>query len=246
MVHVDGLLHLSALATAVAIAYVGLDRIHWDDQRFVTHLREAEAVIATSLLRFGIRRDQINPKETFELFPFFVRLNLFALCHVAGVRAKMGWWCRLCHSVHIQFHVPLFSYFRLRRDRWIIGRLAIIALLMFIYISAVATWDLARFPWPACEHYAIFSIDLCPYILTAPMEKVVPYFYGISTAILLWVCVTGAASQRLQRIKAQCRALDAGVQARVDRMSDLVSRYLPQGPAIPAETPQDAAHEEQR
>jgi hypothetical protein len=227
MAHMDGLLHLSALAAAVAIAYVGLDRIHWDDERFITHLNEARTAIARSILRFGIRIDQLNPKEAFELFPFFVRLKLFVLCHVGGARAEMGWWCRLCHTIHVQFQVPLLSYFRTRRDKWIISRLALLAIIIFLYLSAVATWDLDSFPWPRCEHHFVGPIDVCTHLPSAPMELVAPYFYWLSTGILLWVCITGAASQRLQRIRMQCDRLDAEVQERVNRMTDLVTRFLP-------------------
>jgi hypothetical protein len=227
MIHAEGLLHLSAFAAAVSIAYVGLDRIHWDDERFFVSLVQAEKdTAALLLLKFGIKKEEVSPQEAFDLFRFFVRLKLFALCHVANAQVEMGWWCRFWHYVHIQRHVPLLPYFRHRWDRTIIGFMAVAALLIFFYLGAVATWQISSFPVPACTWHPIFNIDLCRFVWSTEIENATPFFFWACIAIISWVCLTGAASQRLQQIKYRCKKLETNVMARVELMKDYVNRSL--------------------
>jgi hypothetical protein len=230
MVHVEGLLHLSGIALAVTIAYVGLDKIRWEENVFFKHLEEVEKDIAASLLRFGIQTDGkfVNAKASCKLFPLFcLRLKLFALCHVAQARVQMGFWGRVWHWFHIQRHAPLLPYIRSRWERRIIRLMAVTALSIFLYVSALATWQMTSFPWPGCDVHNFLGYNLCNYVWSRPVEDVVPYFYGISAAILLWVCVTGAASQRLQNIKARCQLLVDTVTTRVNEMDNFVTKTLP-------------------
>jgi hypothetical protein len=167
-----------------------------------------------------------DPKQSFRFLPFMVRLRLFTLCHVAGVAVCMGWPCRLCHFFHIQSHVPLFRYFRHRWDRWVIKKLALLSIAAFLYLSAQATWEMQPFPWPGCDGYTVLSINICNFIWTRPIESVVPFFYVFSSATFIWVCITGALSQRLQNIKYRCSLLDQDVTMRLDEMKDLVTKFL--------------------
>jgi hypothetical protein len=138
MIHLDGLLHLSGIAAAISIAYVGLDRIHWEEEEFFANLTKVENKFSEAVHRFGIRMDQVTPKASFKLFPLFcLRLKLFALCHVARVKVKMGVIGRFCHWFHILRHAPLLPYFRARMERTTVRWMAVIAIAVFIVTAQV-------------------------------------------------------------------------------------------------------------
>lgn len=223
----EGLLHLCGLAAAVCIAYVGLDQLHWDDKEFENNLTEAATAIGDSLLRYGLQKGAINPKDSCELFPFLMRLRLFTLCHVGGVRVKMGWVCRCAHHICLLRHAPLLPFFRKRLDRVVIKWMALVAIVSFLYVSALATWHFETFPLSGCPH-VIHSFNVCDYIWSVPAKNMIPYFYATSATILIWVCATGYLSQRLQEIKARCARLDARVNAYADKMKTLIqTKFFP-------------------
>jgi hypothetical protein len=228
MANFEGLLHLSAIATAAAIAYVGLDRIHWDDERFAENLKSAEEDAAKALVAYDIKPSEKYPKTVFDDLPFWTRVRLVTLCLLAKVEVERRIICNAVHKIHSQLNFPMFVYFRNRWDRWIIKILAIISLVVFLFITALATWEVesisVRSFWE-CKFWPVYSVDICE--LKVPSERLIPYLFGFSALTLLWVCFTGISSQRLQNIRSRCSKIDGAVTATLKRLKqNLVPRWL--------------------
>lgn len=224
MPNLDGLLHLCGVATAVAIAYVGLDRIHWDDELFNNNLRQAEADAAQYLLlKHDLKPNTQYASDELSVLPiFWTRLKLLVLCRVAGVHVPMG-WCIILHWIHLQKHVPAYRFFRSRMDRRVVKWLAVIQIGVFLYLISLATWEWQIFP---CTSYLIFGVDACNLWHQRSTSDIVPTLYFESAAVLLTICVIGGLSQRLQGVRARCTKLAADIDTKVDGMSLRFLKYL--------------------
>src|SRR4051794_27433305 len=91
VIHIEPILHLSALALIITIAYLGLDRVHLEKDAFLEALEEARQHSADF-----VRRCDITPGKTplptgmFYRFPFWVKLQFYALCQIAGVNRDIS------------------------------------------------------------------------------------------------------------------------------------------------------------
>ncbi len=239
----EGLLHLCGIAAAVSIAYVGLDQLNWDDRRFETHLSDARRKIGESLLRYGLQVGTLNPSDSCDLFPTPIRLRLFVLCHVGRVRVKMGPFNRVRHWFILLRHAPLLPYFDGRYDRMVIKWMALVLILSLLYLSAEDVFHFDTFPLPFCPH-PVWSINAC--VWSVPVDKTIPYFYAAAAITLVWVCITGYFSQRIQEIKERCEKLDETVNASADRMRTQIQKFLPNHvPQPPVPPPQVHPNPEQ-
>ncbi len=249
MANIDGLLHLGAIATAVAIAYVGLDRIHWDDRRFERNLKAAEQDAASALIPYDIKDSEEYPRTVFDGLPFWTQVRLLTLCVIAKVRVHKRPLCLAAHTIHVQINFPMFMYFRDRWDRFVIRILAVISIVLFLLVTAIVTWEMESISLlPKCTAYwPIYSIDICAVVTSISVDTTVPYLYGYFACTLLWVCFTGASSQRLQNVRKRCAIIDGTISNTLDRLKQrLVSRWLkappsPQAPPQPAPAPNDPA-----
>lgn len=224
MPHLEGLLHLCGIATAVAIAYVGLDRIHWDDEQFEANLKEAEKETAQYLLlEHDLKPNTKYARDELSVLPiFWTRLKIFVLCRVASVTIPMG-PCRALHWVHMQKHVPAFRFFRNRWDRWLAKRLAVIQIVVFLYVIGLATWDWPTFP---CTSHVFWGVNVCDLWPQYPTTEIIPFVYFESATVLVTICVIGALSQRLQNVRVRCKKLADDITAKVDGMSTRFLNYL--------------------
>jgi hypothetical protein len=234
MANFEGLLHLSAIATAVAVAYVGLDRIHWDDERFAASLAAAEQDAAKALVAYDIKPSEKYPKTVFDDLPFWTRVRLVTLCILAKVTVEKRVCCNIAHKIHYQINFPMFKYFRNRWDRWLIKKLAIVSLFVFLFVSALATWELESillFGSLKCSYWPIFSFDVCASTQPISTKTLIPYLYSFFAATLIWVCMTGAMSQRLQNIRTRCSVIDGAITKTLSRLKkNLVPRWLKSAP----------------
>ncbi|HEX4410566.1 MAG TPA: hypothetical protein VH206_17480 [Xanthobacteraceae bacterium] len=229
MVALEGVMHVSAFATAISVAYVGLDRIHWDDEKFVSTLSDTEKAFADILNRFDLKPGIKYSRKSFTHMPVTPRLALFAVCHVAHIDVKMG-WLRPIHIVHRSFHVPFFRYFRNRTDRKVITALAVFALIAFVYVTSLDTWAMEYFPFPACKApHPLYFFDACDVVISS--QYLIPWLFFSSVLISLWVCVTGAASQRMQNVPPSCEKLLKEVTDWIDGLGSFVRREVDQLPS---------------
>jgi len=119
--HLEGLLHLSAIAVAISAVYIGLDRIHSEPDRFRKQLRTVQGRVRRSLLRLDVLRS--GPETRPKLKKLFDEPSVHLLCYVAGINIELGAARRLLHFLHRQPFVPLvgirrwclrFAYYRRR------------------------------------------------------------------------------------------------------------------------------------
>lgn len=94
------------------------------------------------------------------------------------------------HILHRQCQVPLLGYFRKRADRKWVTFFGAAALVLFLYGTADATFELHWIPEGV---WALFS-------------------FTVLVAILLWIVVTVLASHILLEIKARCNKLYNSVE----------------------------------
>lgn len=199
--HIESILHLSALALIVAIAYLGLDRVHQEKDNFLEALDRAKAKATAFVLQCDVERT-VPAEAMFNRFPFLVRLKFYALCQIAGVNGniEMGFWGRVSHLCHRQRHVPLLGYFRRRQDRTWISIFALLLLVIFLYMTAAALWKLTHFP-----------TDLWWFAKWIETKELLTPSYWACMAILLWIFFTVGMTHLLGGIETSCDRLQKAV-----------------------------------
>lgn len=113
-IHVEPLLHLSALTLAVSVAYLGLDRVHLEKDAFFEALKKAQIKAEKFVKRYEVGEAQ-PAEDPFYYLSFWIKLKFFVLCHVAERPVDMG-WLRILHVCHRQRYVPLLRYFKARNN----------------------------------------------------------------------------------------------------------------------------------
>ena len=224
--HVEALLHLSALVLIVSIAYLGLDKIHLEKDQFL------EALNASKELAINfVRRCDVKPGETpekvamFYRFPPFVKLKFYAICAIADTNGsiKMGMVYRPLHYCHRVKYVPLHGYFSDRRDRFWVLLIALFSLVAFFYLTATALWDLDWFPgdldgWlPNAP--AIFHMH---WISNKTLFTPIYWCYCIGA---LWIIFSVAVTYRLRNIQATTGRLINAVDTHMTAAADDNTRY---------------------
>lgn len=216
--HIESILHLSSLSLIITIAYLGLDRVHLEKDAFLDALERAK----DKAIQF-VRRCDIKPGEKpesssmFYRFPFWVKLKFYALCQVAGVNwdIDMGGHWRLLHWCHRQRHVPLLGYFKKRRDRGLVSIFAAILLLIFLYMTAAALWNLQYFP-----------ADIWPSLQWVQTRNVLTPAYWICLFVLFWIFATVGITHVLKRIETACDRLQDAVDVHMKAIAADVTRNL--------------------
>lgn len=191
-VHVDGLLHLSAITLVGTAAYIGLDRVRRAPDRFKDQLATVESRVKDMLLQLDVMEG-----NGLKLKDIFNRAPVHILCHVAGVKVELGALRRLLHAVHRQWYVPILGYFRRRADLIIVGIFCLISFVVFLALTAASVWDLPDF--------ALFGV-------TIDMPHAAEYTYILLSFMLLWIFFTVALSYRLQQIDNICLNLEGQVE----------------------------------
>jgi hypothetical protein len=215
-IHIESILHLSALSLIVAIAYLGLDRVHLEKDAFLDALEKARARAVNFVRRCDIKPgERPDVASMFYRFPFWVKLKFYALCQIAEVNwdIDMGSHWRIAHWCHRQRHVPLFGYFKKRRDRAWVSIFAAALLAIFLYMTAAALWS-----W----HY--FPPEILPETPRIGMRTFTVISYWVCTAILLWIFLTVGITHLLQHIESICINLEGVVDDHMKKIAADVTR----------------------
>src|SRR5947209_2376065 len=112
--HVDGLLHLDAMVVLISAAYVGLDRLKTEPERFHTMLKNVESLVQDLLLSLEIEKKvetgKLVIKRMFEIY------EIYFLCYVAKQKVELDKSTRAANFIKHQIHAPALWYFRTRLD----------------------------------------------------------------------------------------------------------------------------------
>jgi hypothetical protein len=233
LMHAEPLLHLGALSLVICLAYLGLDRVHLEKDEFLDALERARSSTLDFVRRYDVKPGTPCAKDTmFYRFPFSVKLKFYVLCQIAGVNRyiAMGGVWRILHYAHRQLHVPLLEYFQNRRDRSVVSVFAVILLVIFLYTTAGALWELSYFP---ADKWDVFH--------WVEAERVVGPAYWICLAILLWICLSVGMTHFLKRIEDICARLQKAVDEHMKLITQDVAKHAisppPAGAAPPASVP---------
>jgi hypothetical protein len=214
--NVEALLHLNVLSLIITIAYLGLDRVHLEKDAFLASLEEAREKALAFVLRFDVSPGKTPAvKSMFYRFPFWIKLKFYVICQVANVHRDitMGRAWRFTHCCHRQRYVPLLNYFYKRRDRLWVSLFATILLILFLYTTAAALWDLQYFPadfW--MRLHWIYS------------ESLMTPNYWICIVILLWIFFTIGMTHILQHVGSICDRLQVDIDTHMKEIADDVAR----------------------
>jgi hypothetical protein len=138
-VHIEGLLHLGALAIAVTAAYVGLDRIKVENDEFSRGLARIREQVATYIgQHFDIRAD----RQQIAVVKRSLRMRaVIVLAHIGHVKVKVHWWTKPIHFVLTNLRVPFYRYFSGRRDIKVMSIFCLICLATFLYLVGLQVFD---------------------------------------------------------------------------------------------------------
>jgi hypothetical protein len=187
--HIEAMLHLAAMSVAAGAAYIGLDHIRLERDRFRQALQSTQLRIASTLNRLDVMRDP----EQAKLKDMFNTSAVHVLCHVAQVDIKLG-WRRPIHAVIRQWYVPMLNYFRRRADRAVVGNLLLMSLLSFFAITGATIWEMG---------------------LPGPLVAILYFFYILT---IVWIFFTVTVSFRLHSISDICQALEERVNLYVQEV----------------------------
>jgi len=210
-VHVEALLHLSALSLAVTVAYLGLDRVHMEKDAFIEALKKAQVKARDFVSRYEVGEKALEDGPMFYRFPFWIKLKFYTLCHVAEADVQMGWF-RPLHVCHRQAYVPLLRYFKGRekngknadrRDRKCVAICGAILALLFLYLTAAGLWELQWFP-------ANFD-----YLRWSQIDWVLTISFWMCAVVLFWIFSTVGLTYLLQNIDSICDRLEKSIEDRM-------------------------------
>ncbi len=189
-VHIDGLLHLAAITVVATAAYIGLDRVRREPDRFQRQLQDVRTRVHNLLLRLDVKQsDKSRLKDLFNKAPVYI------LCHVAEEPIELGWWRRGLHACHRQWHIPILGYFRRRTDIIVVAILSIMSYLIFVALIVASLLEAEK---------------------SFPMATPVWLSFVFLAGTLLWMFITVALSYRLQQIDEICKRFEAQVDGYVD------------------------------
>lgn len=213
--HVEALLHLSALVLIVSVAYLGLDKVHLEKDLFLEALKGSK----TKAINFARQCDVMPgqapaPESMFYRFPFLVKLKFYVICQIADVNGKINMGIfRPMHYCHRQMHGPLHGYFTNRRDRVWVSIFAAFSLLIFFYLTAAALWELK---W--------FLADYFKFLHWVPNECLMTPIYWINVGFVVWIVLSVAVTHWLQNIDAITDSLQTDVDTHMKSIADDVAR----------------------
>ncbi|MEA2909867.1 MAG: hypothetical protein QOJ15_1948 [Bradyrhizobium sp.] len=136
-IHIDGLLHLGALAIAITAAYVGLDRIKIEPDDFSTGLDKVREDVRSYISKhFDIKCDEVVfiNKST--------RMTaVLVLCYIANAKTRTRIWAWPIHFVLRHIHVPFYRYFSGRHDIRFMALSCLFSLISFVYLVSLQVFD---------------------------------------------------------------------------------------------------------
>jgi hypothetical protein len=224
--HVEALLHLSALVLIVSIAYLGLDKVHLEKDQFLEALNEAKEEAVNFARRCDIKPGEEPVKAAmFYRFPPIIKLKFYVICKIAETNKTIP--MRGYRPVHLclcLWYIPLHGYFTGRRDRFLILLIAAFSLVTFFYLTATAVWDLGWFPgdltqWMPLESPSVLSMQWIPNrVLMTPI-------YWMYVGCAFWIIFSVAVTHRLQTIKVTTARLINAVDDHMKKSADDITRY---------------------
>ena len=220
--HIESILHLSALSLVVSIAYLGLDKVHQEKDAFKESLAKAreKALELVSRCDVTIGADP-GPEAIFYRFPFGVRLKFYLLAYIAAAQIKMGVIYRSCHWFHRQVKVPCLRYFDSGFDRIFVSIFALVSLGIFLYLTAAALWD---FHWFFLDQ-ALADKPAWINLAWFPMQSVMPVFYWACSFILLWIFFTVGVTHILKNLEKICDSMQTAVDLQMETAAQDVVRW---------------------
>lgn len=111
ILHIDGLLHLSAIVTAVTVGYVGLDRIRPAERELENVLEKVKESVVIVLNQYGITATH----KRIDNFVFDI-VAVYALVYVAEFEVRLPIHKRILSYIYRSWKLPMMGYFRKKID----------------------------------------------------------------------------------------------------------------------------------
>lgn len=160
--HIEGMLHLAALAVAISAVYLGVDRIHNDDhgiQKFLDNTRE-------SVRKHLVENGYVITNNRVKYLPHIVR-QLAILSAIAdwGIAADC-FWDKLKIKVCVS-GFPFLWYFRRRIDRVFVSVFGVFSTIFLLFGVGSTVFCYQISPWTVAGCFSVFSLGLVWIFLTA-------------------------------------------------------------------------------
>ncbi len=188
---VGALLHLASMDVLVSAAYIGIDRIEHEPDRFRSKLKETISDVQKLLLQLDVKQQgKLVLKDTYDGYP--MRL----LCHVAEEKISLGVSGRAFFFFRKLQHAPMLAYFKNGIDLAAVTFINFISTILFLVVSAICIWNF---------RYGSFFVTGSFIFLSAS---------------LVWIFFTAAVSYRLHNLHSLCQSYIVNVEAQVIRIRD--------------------------
>jgi hypothetical protein len=177
--HVSGLLNLAALAVALTLAYLGIDKV--DPQRGGIsrgeHLaaefkKEMERRVADFMIRLDLR--PASDQFLFRLLNWWDRARLRFLIHLSTLDFGRVERNPINLAVRL-WYAPFPGYFSRRIDAIVVGIMALIALGLFLTMSGATAWyipNVDNFPFSHLAFWTLTAIVVLTLLHTMALYRV--------------------------------------------------------------------------
>ena len=208
LLHIDGLLHLTAMAVAISIAYMGVDRISGEPDRFHTMLLAVTGRVRELVLQLDVKQTKKDTngddRKTTQLKLIYDKHPMHVLCFVAKEPISLGWYRRLCHTYVREKQIPLLGYFRHRFDRKLVTTFGILSLIAFFAISYISVWD-------------SITINLFFIRFVVTSEAIAMPIFILSTVGISWILFSASVAYKLFNLDLICQGYEGEVRAAVEK-----------------------------
>jgi hypothetical protein len=135
-VQIDGMLHLGALAIALTLGYIGLDK---HIRGSVAELNPVSTEVRDTLENLLKRLDLVSTNLEAEDF-LFPRYWTYIACVLAQQPYTAAFWRRVFYFVRRQKDLPLLGYFRSNVDMYVVPILCIACFVTFVSVADDGLW----------------------------------------------------------------------------------------------------------
>jgi hypothetical protein len=233
---VGELLHFGAVALAISIAYVGLDRVSGERNAFYRTLRQATSAAKDILIRHDCYEEDGNGTKTQQIQDMIstigysgMILRLQKLMTIAASKTNVR---RICNAMSKQSggkiyqvsmwdrfttywgKTPMLGYFRRAWDRVAVSTFAVVGIFLYVLTVGGIIWEIEFFS-------------------TSAWVKFCFAFYVILT---VWIFGTVGCSFRLAKLRAYIQECDRLINDRIT--AALRGRVLDRLQAAPGSTGQ--------
>jgi len=162
--HVSGLLNLAALAVALTLAYLGIDKVDPHRSGIAEGRSQATGygeVLQQQLHDFAVRLDVDNPFTVLasRIFGPIERAKFYLVLRVAGMNEGALEGGILTFLLQL-WYAPLLFYYSRRRDLIVVGIMAWTALPLFLLLTAATAWSLPLIDTTAFAHLSFEILTL--------------------------------------------------------------------------------------